>query len=172
MTQDKATKMFSSRMKQFRRGRYLFSTAFFIPYFLFRMETHNAGKTATEFFAIDATTGSLDLYQFDSLPDDLTGLVEVETTQRSDTVLTETDALVLIQERLRRQIFLRKGFFKIDDLHIAGTFIKKVHIPYWVGLYEKKQRVEIEILEAVQGKFAGGKIHDLVMEWFQASPPA
>ncbi|MFN7931098.1 MAG: hypothetical protein U0Y68_24860 [Blastocatellia bacterium] len=168
VTQDEAIKMFSRRMKQFRHGKFLLPTRFFIPYFLFRIETRNAGKTATEFFAIDATTGTLDLYQFDAIPDDLTGLEEVETTQYGATLLTENEALAMIQERLQRRIFQTKGFFKIDDFHLAGTFIETFYLPYWVGLYEKKQRVAIEIIDAVRGQFEGGKIHDLVREWLQA----
>jgi hypothetical protein len=42
-----------------------------------------------------------------------------------------------------------------------------LHIPYWVGVYERDGRARIEIVNALHGRLEGAKLRELVAEWFQ-----
>jgi len=41
------------------------------------------------------------------------------------------------------------------------------HILYWVGVYERNGRAQLEIINALRGRFEGAKLRELVAEWFQ-----
>ncbi len=71
----------------------------------------------------------------------------------------------VFEERVRREVY-QQGFFKIDDLHIRGAFIRLCYVPYWVSLYERNNQANAEVLDAVRGRFEGGKVRDIVMDWF------
>ena len=157
-----ATKFFKSRMRRFKLGQFRFDTGFYIPYYLFRVEVLNGDKLSTKLLAIDATTGELDLYGFEQVP---TEFVEVETTQMSATALSEKQALALLKEKVRRTAYLQ-GFFKINDLRISSTLLRMLYLPYWVGFYTRNNRAEIEVIDAVRGRFEGAKVRDLVLDWF------
>jgi len=159
---DEARKLFKSRKRQLKLGQFRFDTGFYLPYYLFRVEILNSGKLTSQLLAIDALTGELDLYGFDQTP---TEFVEIETSQIGTIVLSEKQAMAVLKEKARRQIYLQ-GFFKITDLSITGTMIRLIYIPYWVGFYTRNNRADIEVIDAVRGRFEGGKVRDLVMEWF------
>jgi hypothetical protein len=42
-----------------------------------------------------------------------------------------------------------------------------LHIPYWIGVYERNDRAHLEIINALQGRFEGAKLREIVTEWFQ-----
>jgi hypothetical protein len=152
-------------LRRFKLGRFLLDTGFYIPYYLFSVEVQNAGKTSTQLLAIDAVTGELDLYSFDSVPTE-TDLMEVETIQFGQTALSEKAAFALLQEKVQRSVYLQ-GFFQINNLSITGKIIQPCYLPYWVGLYEQKKRANVEVIDAVRGRFEGAKVRELVLDWFQ-----
>lgn len=159
---DEALKLFKSRLRRFKLGQFLFGTGFFIPYYLFEVEILNGGKLTTQFLAIDAMEGELDLYSFEMPP---TEFDEVETTQIGETTLSEKQALALLKEKVRRQVYLQ-GFFQIRDLTITGKLVRLIYLPYWVGFFKQKNQAEVEIIDAVRGRFEGAKVRDLVYDWF------
>ncbi|HEX4945242.1 MAG TPA: hypothetical protein VFZ34_01090, partial [Blastocatellia bacterium] len=126
---DKALKLFKSRMRGLKLGQFLFCTGFFIPYHLFEVEVVNGGKRTTQWLAIDAMTGELDLYAFEQPP---TEFEEVETEQFGATSLSEKQAFGLLKEKVRRMLYLQ-GFFQIRDLTITGKLVRQIFIPYWVS---------------------------------------
>lgn len=160
---DEGTKLFKSRMRRFRLGQFRFDTGFFLPYYLFRVEVLNAGKLSTEFLAIDAMTGELDLYKFDSEP---TEFDEVETSQVGETFLNEKQAFSMLQDQVRRMVFMQGGFFKTNQLTISGSLVRLLYIPYWVGFFLNNKQLAIEVIDAVRGRFEGGKMREVIMDWF------
>lgn len=159
---DEALKLFKSRMRRLKLGPMLLSTGFFLPYYLFEVEILNGGKLTTQFLAIDAMTGELDLYSFDQPPVEFD---EVETTQIGETSLSEKQALALLKDKVRRRVYLQ-GFFQTRDLSLSGKLIRPIYIPYWVGLFKQKNQAEIEVIDAVRGRFEGAKVRDVVYDWF------
>lgn len=159
---EEATKLFKSRMRRLKLGQFLFATGFFIPYYLFQVEILNGGKLSSQWLAIDAMTGELDLYSFEQVP---TEFDEVETTQIGETTLSEKQAFALLKEKVRRMVYLQ-GFFQISDLHITGNLVRQLYLPYWVGFFTNKNQLEIEVIDAVRGRFEGAKVRDVVLDWF------
>ena len=159
---EEARKLFKSRMGRFNRRQFRFETGFFIPYYLFQVEILNGDKLTSQLLAIDAMTGELDLYRFEKLP---TEFAEIETTQFGKTILSEKQAIALLNEKVRRMVYLQ-GFFKIRDLNIMGTLVRLIYLPYRVGFYTRNHQVVLEVVDAVRGCFEGAKVRDLVMDWF------
>ena len=164
-TRDEALKLFKSRLRRLKLGRFLFETGFYIPYYLFRVEVENAGKSSTQLLAIDAVTGELDLYGFDAAPEG-EELLEVETMQFGQTALSEEQAFALLQEKVQRGVYRRQGFFRKADLRVTGKLMKLCYLPYWVGLYERNNQADVEVLDAVRGRCEGAKVCELVLQWF------
>jgi hypothetical protein len=159
---DEALKLFKSRMRRLKLGQFMFGTGFFLPYYLFEVEVVNGGKLTSQFLAIDAMTGELDLYNFEQPPAEFD---EVETEQIGETTLSEKQALALLKEKVRRMLYLQ-GFFQIRDLTITGKLVRRLYLPYWVGFFKQKTQADIEVIDAVRGRFEGAKVHDLVYDWF------
>ena len=162
LERDEALKLFKSRMRRLKLGQFRFDTGFYIPYYLFRVEVLNGGKLSTQWLAIDATTGELDLYGFEQVP---TEFAEIETTQIGAIGLSEKQAFALLKEKVRRMMYLR-GFFKISDLNITGQLLRLLYLPYWVGVFTRNDELELEVIDAVRGRFEGAKVRDLVSTWF------
>jgi hypothetical protein len=159
---DAGLKLFKSRMRRLKIGQILFATGFFIPYYLFEVGILNGGKLTSQFLAIDAMKGELDLYSFATSP---TEFDEVETSQIGEALLSEKQAFALLKEKIRRQMYLQ-GFFQIRDLTITGKLVRQIYIPYWVGFFKQKTQAEIEVVDAVRGRFEGPKVRDLIYDWF------
>jgi hypothetical protein len=115
--------------------------------------------------AIDAMTGELDLYGFEAVPE-AAELMVVETTQFGIPTLSEHDALARLREKVRRSIY-QQGFFQVADLSITGELIMVCYLPYWVAIYEQKQQANIEVIDAVRGRFEGAKVQELILDWLR-----
>jgi hypothetical protein len=159
---EEARKLFKSRMRRLKLGQFCFETGFFIPYYLFHVETLNGNKLSSQLLAIDAMTGELDLHTFEQVP---TEFDEIETTQIGEMNLTEAQALALLKEKVRRMVYLQ-GFFQIRDLSITGKMIRQIYLPYWVGFFAKDNHLNLEVVDAARGRFEGAKVRDLVLDWF------
>ncbi len=159
---EEARKLFKSRMRRFKLGQFRFETGFFIPYYLFQVEVLNGNKLSSQLLAIDAMTGELDLHRFEQVP---TEFSKIETTQIGETALSKTQALTLLKEKVRRMVYLQ-GFFQIRDLSITGKMIRQLYFPYWVGFFAKDNQLNLEVVDAVRGRFEGAKVRDLVLDWF------
>jgi hypothetical protein len=67
---------------------------------------------------------------------------------------------------MMRSIFM-KGFFKLSRVSVGIELATRMHIPYWVGVYERNDRAHFEIINALRGRFEGAKLREMVTEWFQ-----
>lgn len=163
MTQAQALPLFKSKMREMRHGKLRYDTGFYIPYFLFCIKINNGKATQTLWLAIDAVRGDLDLQRFDQEPT-AQDFDVVESTQFASSELTEEEALTRLQEKVRREVY-RKGFFRVRDLDITGTFLRIYFQPYRVGIYERNNQVTLEIIDAVRGQFEGAKIREIMANW-------
>jgi hypothetical protein len=138
---------------------------FYIPYRFFRISWNDGRSSTSTFIAADAGAGKLDLIQFDQLPED-GHCMAVDTAMFAEERVDEEEACRLVRESMMRSIFM-KGFFKLSRPNIEIEPATSLHIPYWVGVYERNGRARLEIINALRGRFEGAKLRELVAEWFQ-----
>jgi hypothetical protein len=114
--------------------------------------------------ALDAVSGSLDLFQFDHVPDG-TEVISIETRNCPAAVVTDSVLTERITAKLRRVLYSR-GFFKMRDLQLhALPLPDELHIPYWIGFRGSDDRVRISVIDAVRRRPEGAKVRRLVEEW-------
>jgi hypothetical protein len=139
---------------------------FYIPFKLFQVDIDNAGARETRVFGLEAVSGTLDLYQFDSIPD----VAQVIVRDTRNCVLPELEderASQLLLDKVRRELFSR-GFFRMRDLKIAASPVPgDLYIPYWVGFRGRGQRANPLVIDAVRRRFEGGKVRQLLENWLR-----
>ena len=141
----------------------------YIPFRLFRVRIVNRGIPEERLVAIDAVTGTLDLFQFDHLPT-AAEWITLETLNCPSAKLPNTTAADLLVAKLRRVLYSR-GFFKMRDLEISATPIpEELHIPYWIGFRGTNECARVAVLDAVRRRPEGAKMRRLVEEWLTNSP--
>lgn len=165
ISREQAVAKFCGRFSALRHGRPRIVTDFYVPYRFFRL-TWNDGRSSPDvFIAADAGAGKLDLIQFDQLPEE-GGRTTVDTAMVAEERVNEDEAYRMVRESMTRSIFL-KGFFKLSRVSVDIELATSLHIPYWVGVYERSDRAHLEIINALRGRFEGAKLRELVTEWFQ-----
>lgn len=132
---------------------------FYIPYRLFQIDRTGA------FLAADAVTGKLDLIQFNRLPEE-ERCMTVDAAMVAEERVNEEEAYRLIRESMTRSVFM-KGFFKLTRVNVEIELAANLHIPYWIGVYERNDRAHFEIINGLRGRFEGAKLREIVAEWFQ-----
>ncbi|MGH9937693.1 MAG: hypothetical protein ACREAM_15710 [Blastocatellia bacterium] len=163
VTREQAVAKFRGRFSQLRYGRLRIAADFYVPYRFFQMSWNDRqGKT---FLAADAVTGKLDLIEFNQLPAD-GERAPVDTRMIAEERLSEEEAYRLVRERMMRFVFM-KGFFKLSRVNVEIELAASLHIPYWVGVYERQGSARLEIINALQGRFEGAKLREIVAEWFE-----
>jgi hypothetical protein len=160
-----AVAKFCGRFNTLRHGRPLIVTDFYIPYRFFRLAWSDGRSSTEAFIAVDVGAGKLDLIQFDQLPEE-GDRTTVDTAMVAEEHVKEEEAYRLVRESMTRSIFM-KGFFKLSRMSVEIELATSLHIPYWVGVYERSDRAHLEIINALRGRFEGAKLRELVTEWFQ-----
>jgi hypothetical protein len=162
-SRDEAVAKFCGRFNELRHGRPRIVSDFYIPYRFFQIDRTDI------FLASDAVTGKLDLIQFNRLPDE-GNRITVDTTMVAEERVNEEEAYRMVRESMTRSIFL-KGFFKLSRVNVAIELTASLHIPYWIGVYERNDRAHLEIINGLagglRGRFEGAKLREIVAEWFQ-----
>jgi len=169
VTRDEAVQQFSGRgisgmLRRLALGPLHSVAELYIPFRLFRVRITNNGVSEEKLVAVDAVSGSLDLFQFDHFPEG-TEMISVETRNRPaagvpDSVLTER-----VVAKLRRVLYSR-GFFKMRDLQLdALPLPDELHIPYWIGFRGPDGHLRISVIDAVRRRPEGAKVRRLVEEW-------
>lgn len=136
----------------------------YVPYRLFRATVTNRGREQVLWLALDTVTGRLDPYRFDAPPE-----ADTAGGEAGAALLAGRVALQELRERalgcLRREVF-RRGFFRLADLRLAVDDAgREVHVPYWVGVFERDGRASIEVWNAVRRQREGAKLCELIEEW-------
>jgi len=140
----------------------------YVPFRLYDIHISNGGERQTRWLALDAVSGTLDPYEFERIPDS-SELMQIETRNRLEPVLEEIQTRHLLADKLRRLIF-QGGFFRIRDLQIhLEPAPLDLHVPYWIGFYGAGESVRLRVLDAVRGRFEGGKVLALFETWLGSS---
>jgi hypothetical protein len=90
----------------------------------------------------------------------------VDATMVAEERVCEEEAYILVRESMMRLVFM-KGFFKLTRVNVEIELATRLHIPYWVGVYERNDRAHLEIINALGGRFEGAKLREIVTNWFQ-----
>jgi hypothetical protein len=151
-------------LRELRYGRLRLVMDFYIPFRMFRMKLENGKHSRELLMAADTVTGGLDPYQFPEAPAG-EELMRIEISRCAPMLLSETETLKLLEERMKREAF-QKGFFKLNELKLSGELVSSFYLPYWVGVYERNERAGLEIIDAIRGQFEGAKLREIVTEWF------
>jgi hypothetical protein len=160
-----AAAKFRGRFNELRHGRLQMVTDFYIPYRFFRMSRSDRRSSTSAFLAADAVTGKLDLIQFDRQPEEGSCLT-VDTAMVAAERVNEEETYRLVRESMMRSIFM-KGFFKLNRVNMEIEMVTSLHIPYWMGVYERDDRAHLEIINALQGRPEGEKMREVAAELFQ-----
>jgi hypothetical protein len=136
----------------------------FVPYHVFRVEITDGRRHQTSHFAIDAVSGTLDIYRFEQGVAGL-DLVSLRSSNRLNATLDVRTAWPLLEDQLQRALF-QTGFFRLRNPRVSGEAEPiDLHVPYWVGFYENGQHVRLQVLDAVRGRFEGAKARALIESW-------
>ncbi len=136
----------------------------FVPFRLYEVEVRNGSRGHRAWFALDAVSGLLDPYQFERPP--APGeLLSVETRNRPEPALDEAEGCRRLEDMLRRVVF-QTGFFRVRNLGFRLERLPlELHVPYWIGLYGRAGVRRLRVLDAVRGRFEGGKARALFEGW-------
>jgi hypothetical protein len=136
----------------------------YVQYFLFHVKHGNAPP---RLFAMDAVDGSLDLFEFPRIPDDRE-LLSCDGRNRLKAALSEEHAVELLREKVLRVIF-QQGFFKLRDPRLEITPVPcELHLPYWLGFYERNRSVRCRVMDGVRRRMEGAKASAFFEQWLAA----
>jgi hypothetical protein len=138
----------------------------YVPFLLYRVRYEIGSALQTRLFAIDAVDGSLDLFEFPSVPGDAE-LLALETRNRMSAALSEANAEKLLRDKVLRVVF-QQGFFKLREskLEVIRQPID-LHLPYWLAFYGEES-VRCRVMDAVRRRMEGPKASAFFEEWLAA----
>lgn len=172
VTQSEAITAFRGRTARLWRtlaGTELHSVAqAYLPFRLYEVEIANRGRSGTTWFAADAVTGTLDLYEFDRVPAEAE-LVGVETANCPSAQLDEARSLELLESKIQRAVF-QAGFFRVRNLHVRARRVPvDLHVPYWLGFFGSGERARLRVMDAVRRRMEGAKARALFEDWLASA---
>lgn len=168
VTREEATEQFSSGLMDILHttmsGPLKSVADFYVPFQLFQVEIINGGKRDLRLFGQDAVNGSLDLYQFEQLPNGR-DVICLETRNCSQPLLDEIEAKKIVIAKVQRLLF-STGFFRLRDLKISAEPVAgEIYVPYWVGFRGRGTQVRFVVMDAVRRKIEGAKVRQLLRAW-------
>jgi hypothetical protein len=141
----------------------------YIPYRLYKVTFEDRGVRRAWYYAIDAASGTLDPYEFASLPEPQEW-TDVEARNCYPVRLAENETRSLAVQKLRRLLFSR-GFFRLASPQLTAELINsEFYLPYWIGFYGDEQNVNLKVLNAVRETMEGSKIRQLLQAWLLERP--
>lgn len=140
---------------------------FYLPYRMFRVRITNRGVTEERLVALDAVSGTLDLFQFDHQPTD-SETISIETRNCARPELADQPATEFVVAKLRRVLYSR-GFFRVRGLEITAVPLEnELFIPYWLGFRGASENASVRVIDAVRRRFEGSKVRRIVEAWITA----
>ena len=148
-------------------GRLQSVAEFYVPFRLFQVEISNRGVIQRRIFALDVVAGSLDLYEFETLPE-APEIDYVATRNHAEARLSEKQAGEILVAKVQRILYLR-GFFRLRNLLISPDAVPgDFYIPYWVGFRGHGSRARVAVLDALRRRIEGAKVKGLLRDWLSA----
>jgi hypothetical protein len=160
----------STMFWRMRKGRLQTVADAYVPYRFFRVEMTGRSTSLVHIYAIDSVDGSLDPYEFVSLPD-AQSLIHVETRNHMAPALNDVQAQSRLRERVLRMIFQR-GFFKVRTPDVKlESLATEIYMPYWLGFYGRNRdggQVRCRVIDAVRRRVEGAKARAFFESWLAA----
>ena len=154
----------SAALRNVLYGRLRSVAELYIPFRLFRVQITNRGVFEENLVAVDAVSGTLDLFQFDHVPNG-TETITIDTRNSPSSTLTDALLTDRVLAKLRRVLYSR-GFFKMRDLQLSAVPLQdELHVPYWIGFRGSDHNVRLSVIDAVRRRPEGAKVRRLVEEW-------
>lgn len=137
---------------------------FYVPFRLFRAHIVNGGTMDENLVALDAVSGTLDLFKFDHVPGE-SETVHIETRNCAAPGIDDARATELLVAKLRRVLYSR-GFFRMRGLSItASPLDDELFVPYWLGFRGSGNAARVSVIDAVRRRPEGAKVRRLVENW-------
>jgi hypothetical protein len=153
-------------LRNIRLGPLQRIAAVYVPFHLYRVDYNLGREHQSRLFAIDTVEGSLDLFEFSSLPTH-DELVHVETRNALPTNLNDEQAQELLRDKVLRVVF-QQGFFKLRDANLTFDRIQlDLHLAYWLAFYGK-DTARCRVLDATRNRIEGAKASALFETWLTA----
>jgi hypothetical protein len=119
------------------------------------------------FFAMDAVDGSLDLFEFQAMPED-GQFVGVITRNCLPGSLSEEKARRVLRDKVLRIVF-QQGFFKLRDASLEIEELSaEIYLPYWLGFYGASNSLRCRVMDAVRRRIEGAKASAFFEQWLAA----
>lgn len=139
----------------------------YVPFRLYRVRYAMNKEKVQRIFAMDAVDGSLDLFEFRTLPDERE-LVEVQTRNRLTSGLSAEQGQRIVRGKVLRIIF-QQGFFKLRETSLEIEALpEEIHLPYWLGFYGASDALRCRVLDAVRRRIEGAKASAFFEQWLAA----
>lgn len=169
MTRDAALRKFLPPGRRGLTRRWLYGNLMvlaevYIPHRLYEVTIHDRGAQLKRYFAVDATSGTLDPYEFAAAPEP-EELIKVETRNCHPVLLVEQQTQQLAIEAVRQSLYA-KGFFRLNNPVITAYLVRaEIYMPYWAGFFGYEEKLELVMLNAVRQTYEGSKLRRLTQEW-------
>jgi hypothetical protein len=140
----------------------------YVPFRLFQVELKNADQYQTQYLAVDAVKGDLDLYHLPQIPSE-SDIVILETRNCLPAALDDVLLTRLIISKFRRIVFSR-GFFRLRSPEFTASPLPgDIHVPYWIGFCGHRDQLRFDVIDAVRRRREGAKVRKLLHEWLSSA---
>ena len=140
--------------------------AAYVPFRLYRVQ-YDLGRTHnSRTFGLDQVDGSLDLFEFASLPGN-DRLVVLESRNVLPARISSERAEAAVREKSLRTIFQKGfGFFQVRNLDLRVEPLAELFcMPYWLGFYGTDGTLRCRVMDAVRRRMEGSKAAALFETW-------
>lgn len=153
----------ASLLRNLRLGPLQRIAQVYVPFHLYRVDYDLAREHQSRLFAIDAVEGSLDLFEFPSVPNQ-NELEQIETKNALPASLSDGAADNLLREKVFRVIF-QQGFFKLRDANLTVNRVPiDLHLAYWLA-FHGTNTARCRVLDATRNRLDGAKASALFESW-------
>ncbi|HWZ99685.1 MAG TPA: hypothetical protein VN025_18145 [Candidatus Dormibacteraeota bacterium] len=172
VTQDEAQRTFRetgllSLVWRMRMGPLQRIAEAYVPFRLYRVRYAMNREKVQRIFAMDAVDGSLDLFEFRTVPQDKE-LVTVQTRNCLQYSLTQERAQQILRDKVLRIVF-QQGFFKMRDASLEiESLPAEIYLPYWLGFYGTSNALRCRVMDAVRRRVEGAKASAFFEQWLAA----
>ena len=139
----------------------------YVPFRLYRVRYAMNKERIHRIFAMDAVDGSLDLFEFRTMPQE-DELVTVQTRNCLSGKLCEESAELVLRDKILRIVF-QQGFFKLRNASLEIEALPgEIHLPYWLGFYGANNSLRCRVMDAVRRRIEGAKASAFFEQWLAA----
>jgi hypothetical protein len=172
VTQDEALQRFRGAglftlLSRMRTGPLQRIADAYVPFRLYRVRYALNNEKVQRIFAMDAVDGSLDLFEFRTVPGEAE-LVDVQTRNCLPSSLSDARAQEILRDKVLRIVF-QQGFFKMREASLEIEALPgEIHLPFWLGFYGAKDALRCRVMDAVRRRLEGAKASAFFEQWLAA----